>query len=521
MVGNACLTEALKRLDLMRDSRAYQAARNLPKGKKGSPESKSRFEAFKQLNESFGFREFDLTNWVTANLTHSWLNRDGHLDASTMMAIASREFKVVQEYSFGKRGRPHFLRKGTLNCIDGRSGSGVRWKKDHIDWFGLKGIKAIIDPHNKVISYGLSHRVKHVQLVRRLIGRKFRYYAQLVCEGLPYVKERNLPGRGVVGLDLGPSTIAVVAPKSGIALLEEFCSELDDKQATIRQFQRQEDRQRRANNPVNYNSDGTIIKGPKRWFTSKRQVKLSSRRSTIQRKQAAHRKSLQGNLVNRIITLGDDIRTEKISYKSFQRNFGKSVGYRAPGMFMAELRRKARKVTEFPTRTTRLSQTCHGCGTIKKKSLSQRWHSCDCGLKTQRDLYSAFLATCVEGDQLNVDQALKTWPEVDKLLQATLSEVKSAIGKGRKIPTSFGLNRSQSGSSVSAGQETATSEILDVVEPACGEREPGKGCESYQPVTDLSTHRERLGDTKRQSKGNQQVSLFEKEGGQNLSQSTT
>jgi len=509
MVGNACLTETLKRLDLMKESKAYRTAIKLPKGGRGSLESKTRFETFNQLNEEFNFREFDLHNWVTANLTHSWLNSDGHLDASTMMAIASREFKIVQGYSFSKRGRPHFLRKGTFNCIDGRSNSGVKWKKDHIDWFGLKGIKAVIDPNDKVTAHGLSHRIKHVQLVRRQVGSKLRYYAQLVCEGLPYIKESNLPGHGVVGLDLGPSTIAVVAPQAGVALLEEFCSELDDKQETIRQLQRQEDRQRRSNNPNNYNPDGTIRKGSKKWVISKRQTKVSLQRSSIQRKQAAHRKSLQGNLVNRILTLGDDIRTEKVSYRSFQKNFGRSVGYRAPGMFMAELRRKASKVTEFSTRTTRLSQTCHGCGTIEKKSLSQRWHSCDCGLKSQRDLYSAFLATCVEGDQLNVGQALKTWPEVDKLLQATLSGKESEIGKGRELPTSFGLrNRSQIGSPVSAGQETVAPEILDVVEPACGEREPGKGCEPYQPVTDLSTHRERPGASKRQPKGNQQLRFF-------------
>jgi IS605 OrfB family transposase len=31
------------------------------------------------------------------------------------------------------------------------------------------------------------------------------------------------------------------------------------------------------------------------------------------------------------------------------------------------------------------SQICSGCGTIKKKELSERWHSCECGTELDRD----------------------------------------------------------------------------------------------------------------------------------------
>src|SRR6266446_7060737 len=48
---------------------------------------------------------------------------------------------------------------------------------------------------------------------------------------------------------------------------------------------------------------------------------------------------------------------------------------------------------EVPTRSTRLSQFCHGCGEVVPKPLWQRWHQCPCGIgPVQRDLYSAFLA---------------------------------------------------------------------------------------------------------------------------------
>jgi transposase len=75
--------------------------------------------------------------------------------------------------------------------------------------------------------------------------------------------------------------------------------------------------------------------------------------------------------------------------------FGKSIGRKAPSMFMKMLKREVVSqggiFREFPTHSTKLSQTCH-CGAIKKKRLKDRWHICECGVTAQRDLYSAFLA---------------------------------------------------------------------------------------------------------------------------------
>ena len=248
------------------------------------------------------------------------------------------------------------------------------------------------------------------------------------------------------------------------ALLLQFCAELENRQREIRRLQRKIDRQRRANNPGNYNPNGTVKKGAKVWHKSKRQQKTEAKLSELQRKQAAHRKSLHGQLVNQILSLGNVVRTEKLSYKAFQRMFGKSVQFRAPGTFVSILRRKAasagevrRVLDEFPTRTTRLSQVCHNCGQVKVKGLSVRWHMCDCGIArpdgrvAQRDLYSAFLASCVEGSRLNADLARQRWSGVDTRLQAALSRIAvpedgPQPANGRRLPSSFGLGQRQSGS---------------------------------------------------------------------------
>ena len=57
---------------------------------------------------------------------------------------------------------------------------------------------------------------------------------------------------------------------------------------------------------------------------------ISSREqlAKLYRKQAAHRKSLHGRQVNRILALGNVIKMEGLSYRAFQKMFGKSVGFR-------------------------------------------------------------------------------------------------------------------------------------------------------------------------------------------------
>ena len=46
-------------------------------------------------------------------------------------------------------------------------------------------------------------------------------------------------------------------------------------------------------------------------------------------------------MLNRILQMGDTFKLEQISYRALQRRFGRSVGMRAPGMFVERLCRKA------------------------------------------------------------------------------------------------------------------------------------------------------------------------------------
>src|SRR5690348_6007230 len=89
------------------------------------------------------------------------------------------------------------------------------------------------------------------------------------------------------------------------------------------------------------------------------------RKATKERKLAAHRRSLHGRKVHELVAVGNTLVTEKLSYKGWQKQYGKSVGLRAPGIFIEMLRRTVAStggtLHEIPTRSTKLSQYCHGC----------------------------------------------------------------------------------------------------------------------------------------------------------------
>jgi putative transposase len=101
---------------------------------------------------------------------------------------------------------------------------------------------------------------------------------------------------------------------------------------------------------------------------------LAIKRRERDRRLAAERKRAHGELANPILEQGTTIKSEKLSYQSFQKNFGRSVKLRAPGMLVSTLRRKAEGagggVVEINTRQTRLSQFDHTTGEYIKKPLS-------------------------------------------------------------------------------------------------------------------------------------------------------
>ena len=438
-IYNACLGEALRVLQLLRESKAWQLARELPR-------SKTRGSAFREVIGKFDFKKSMLERYAIRCKNACWIK--DHLGSHETQALAARAFSAVEQYAFGKRGRPRFKGARSLHCISGKSNAaGIRYRDGAIAWNGLV-LPCLRNPRDNWQQEALLRKIQFCKVVRRNLRGTTRYYVQLTVTGKPPVKLGQAIGEGKVGFDIGPSTIAVVSDKH--ARLQKFCPQVEQPWARMRVLQRAMDRSRRAMNPDNYSPDGQITRGVKLfWVKSAGYRVLQGLLSETERVLAATRKTEHGRLSNEILALGKYGQTEKLSYRAWQRgHYGRSLKVRAPGMFIEMYRRKAARagggLLKFPTRSTRYSQLCHGCGGFVKKPLSLRVHACACGVgPVQRDLYSAFLARHYEVGKLDVSHAKLAWPGAEPLLVQAASSVLLQPTRGSALvePTEFPSER--------------------------------------------------------------------------------
>jgi hypothetical protein len=148
-IYNACLGESLRRLDLMRESKAQ--CRNA-----------------------------------------CWIG--DHLGSHDTQTTTLRAFRAVEQYAFGERRRPCFTRFNQLESIEGKEQAVIRYKADPMPALHYAGlvIALMLDSKDKDQwqQEALACRVKYTRILRRQVGGKTRWYTQLVMEGLPPTKGR-------------------------------------------------------------------------------------------------------------------------------------------------------------------------------------------------------------------------------------------------------------------------------------------------------------------------------------------
>ncbi|GHO50774.1 hypothetical protein KSX_89370 [Ktedonospora formicarum] len=334
-LSNAILSLGQQRLRRMRADPAWQEARSLSRTHKAE-----RAAAFSALRTAHGFTEAALHQAVKG-LRVGWIAE--HIEAVLAQTLASRAYRTLNRVCLGNARRVRFKSRGRgFSSIENkRNDTGLRFvlqppekgNAGFLLWNGDR-LPALINWQDEVVAHGLRHRIKYARLIQRPASSKRaagadaegnRYCVQLVLEGIPHRKPKHTVRQGIVGADLGPSTLALV-PQEGEASLQVFCAELAPDERAIRRLQRQMDRQRRAGNPEHYDEKGRIRKqGTKKrqWKQSKRSLATRRRKASKERKLAAHRKSLHGRKVHEVLALGKTIILEKISYKAWQKQFGK------------------------------------------------------------------------------------------------------------------------------------------------------------------------------------------------------
>lgn len=432
---NACLGEALKRFNRLKHTADYQETIRLPKT---GERKKQRTERFKELNKEHGFTDYSLQSFAVETKNRSKFIGE-HLGSHVCQKIGQRAFRAVQKVSFGQARQVHFKPKGSLFSFEGKNNATfLRYTNGYITFGRYLTVKCRINPKDEWMNHALNQRVKYCRIVQKEINGKIRFYVQLVLEGTPLPKVRM--GNEVSAVDIGPSTIAFVSDTK--AHLKEFGEGIVQKDKEKRMLQRKMDRQRRANNRDNFRADGTFKRSRRKWNDSKGYLKIKRQVAELERKIAATRKTLHGQLANEIIASASVVKLEKLSYKSFQKLYGRSVGRKAPSLFVDILNRKLVAqggcLQEISTYRTRLSQTCL-CGRIHKKKLSERWHRCECGIQSQRDLFSAYLAKYVsETNELDFEKANIEWNEGKILLDFCINDLRMKK-KERKLIATFGI----------------------------------------------------------------------------------
>lgn len=217
----------------------------------------------------------------------------------------------------------------------------------------------------------------------------------------------------------------------------------------------------RAGNESNYNENGTIKRGIKLvWNKSKKYIKTQKELSEILRKQKVIRKQSHEILANKIISLGDRILVEQMSFKGLQKRtkkttvnektgkynkkkrFGKSLANKAPAMLLEIIDRKLNyegiKLLKINTREVKASQYNHFTDECNKKELKDRWNK---DTMVQRDLYSAFLIMNVDKSLKKINRELcnKTYETFKKFHDVEIARLKELKIKGMKFPSSMGI----------------------------------------------------------------------------------
>jgi hypothetical protein len=412
---------------------------------------------YKQLNEmykQYRLNEYSLHKDIQEMQHHFSEN----IDSFTAQKIATRVWSAFEDLLFGDGEIVHFKKYGELDSLEGKSNkTGIRFKDGFLIWNGLK-IPVKIDYNNPYEYQALKDEICYCRIKRRFIKGEYKYYLQIVFKGVPPMKinkdgevKRHI-GNGTVGLDIGTQTIAIVS-NVDVKLLE-LADRVNNIEKEKRRILRYMDRSRRANNPDNFNEDGTIKKGKLKWVKSNRYIKAQNKLRELYRKQADVREYQHQLLSNYILSLGNKIKVEEMNFKGLQKRskktekndkgkfkckkrFGKSLANKAPAKLLTILDNKLKyfgeKLIKVNTKEVKASQYNHLNCRYNKKKLSQRWNDLN-GIKIQRDLYSAFLIQHVNDDLCNINQEeCKRDFERFKILhdkeieRLTNSEVKQAL----------------------------------------------------------------------------------------------
>ncbi len=148
---NACLSEAMTRMELVRDSETFKIAKKISKTNK-----KERIEAFSAARQAYRYSDFGLQAYanIVAN-SSKWIAQK--VDSNTQQTIAKRAFMASERVMFGRAKKVRFKVPSRFRSIEGKTNKqGLRWKDNQLIWGSLK-LRPFIDESNLVMMHAWSN----------------------------------------------------------------------------------------------------------------------------------------------------------------------------------------------------------------------------------------------------------------------------------------------------------------------------------------------------------------------------
>ena len=368
---------------------------------------------------AYQLTEYDLHTYFGRGKTSGY---EGGIGINIVQKTATALYSAVKKAIFGKK--IHFRKfEETFSFEDKKAASGIIYKAE-ADTVTVCGTVFKLKPVRKSdiwLQEVMKYKVKYCRIIREPFGVYYRFFLQLVMEGVP--PQKHAIGTGTMAIDPGVSTMT--SYNGNRLSFKELAPDVNKYQEKVIKEQNHLSKLTRINNPECYDDKGVHIKGMRIQY-SKSMKKLKMRLRTAYRKQRVYVEQSNNNLANEWLEAsGSVVKIETMSYKGLQKKsskterqdkesvvtdksgrkhsirkfkrrkrFGGSILKHAPSGFLSTIKRKVTAtcgiVIDVSASKLKASQYDHASDTYEKVSLSDREKIID-GHTVQRDCYSSFI----------------------------------------------------------------------------------------------------------------------------------
>jgi transposase len=303
---------------------------------------------------------------------------------------------ALKNFSAGRRagrpvGFPRFRCKGgahTESVIFQRARP-INARRVHLD----RRIGPVRSKERMLKLQRLLARDEHARILRATLSRRGgRWFISFTVRRSAKRRRARRP-QAAAGIDPGLTRLVTLSTGEAFANARPLAGAL----RRLRRLERRLDRQRRANNPGNYLSDGRPKPGAREWVKSKRMLRVEAKRRRLHERVANLRREQAHQLTTYLTREFGVIGVETLAVANLIRNrrLGRHIADVGWGLILQQLKYKTSwsegSLLVAADRFYPSSKTCSGCGTVRAKlALSERVFTCQaCGLVLDRDLNAA------------------------------------------------------------------------------------------------------------------------------------